>query len=664
MGGLHPVFQPSTPESVAASPPLMPMPTSLLLNAAEESKMVDYALSRYAHIAQDYAHIAGDESWHGHRKKGMMQWEGDLTWRLSIPNSIYKLSNKSLGTIRRVIRTGVAKAVGDLFGSDPFFGLMPEGPEDDPDLCRVVERWGHYKAEEGKVRQTGRAAIQGALVRGESVVMRALRPEESRWMAPDEAAHTADGAPIADSQGRPVLRTAPMIAHPHLQGVMVLAEDPEIAVPADVQWLPLRTAQSSFTRKIDVSCVWWEDFFCDLTEADVHGADYNCIRRDVGYPVVASMLRGARNPAYARQILDEIRQRQTAPVSGARQASAHRGEDGPTYETTPLANLTWHYMTLDADADGHAEDILLIVETTSRRPVFYDYLQNVFKDRRRPYDVVRLNPVEGRWYGAGMYEANRGLNDFVELLFNRINLRSSTAGRIPFSNPLACAETAAGEQIDFGNPTKVYTLMSGFTKDDAYSYVVAPALDESATALLNMCLQTIQLELGQIDAGEGALSGMPSTELATGIKSLEKQAAALLKDMLFCLGDGLSDMLRGWLAYQIAYMDDEEAFQIMAGDAWKVQELKREPVQKLRYRMKMILTPTRGVDLVAQSETAINIGLSYHKLVMENPSAASAMRPLFIAKLKGLEIQDAESICPPVTIPSDPNIQQNPATPE
>jgi len=655
---LHPVFQPSSEESIAATPPLMPMPTSLRLNASEEDKMVQYALNRYSHISQNYARVEGDDSWHGQRKKAMMQWEGDFSYRLSQPG-IYKLSNKSLGTIRRVIRTGTAKVVSDLFGADPFFGLMPEGPEDDVILTKNLERWGHYKAEEGKVRMTGRAAIQGALVRGESVVMRALVNHESRWMGPVEIAHTAEGMPIGDSNRQPIKRDAQLIPHVLLEGAWCLASDPDTVLPKDFRWVAVALPQSETKRTIDLGCVWWEDFFCDLTEADVHKADYNCIRKDVSYNVVASMLRGARRPDYARRILDEIRNNQSRPESAIKQADPHRGEDVPHYETTPTAALTWHYMTLDADADGYAEEIFLIVETQSKRPVFYDYLQNVFKDGRRPYDVTRLNPVEGRWFGTGMYEANRPLNDFVELLFNRINLRCSTAGRLNFSNPNACKETAGGEMLDFGNASKTFTLNDGYTKDDAFSYVVAPALDENATSLLNMCLQAIQLELGQIDAGEGALSGMPSTELATGIKSLERQAAAILKDMLFCLSDGLGDMMRGWLAYQVAYMDEEEAMQVMEGDAWSVLQLQRADVQKLRYKIKLLLTPTRGAEMLQQSEQAINIGLAYHKLVMENPSAASAMRPLFIQKLKALEVQDADSICPPVTLPAlQPQDQQ------
>lgn len=610
--------------------------------------MVQYCLNRLSHVAQAYTNLAGDDSWHGLRKKAMAQFEGDLSWRVSIPDSIYRLSNKSLGTVRRVIRTGVAKAVADLFGSDPFFGVMPEGPEDDVKLCSDVERWGHYKAEETKVRMAGRAAVQGALVRGESVVMRTLVVNEQRWMAPVEIAATADGLPIGDSRRKPIRRCADMQPHPSLDGYLVLTEDPATSIPADMIWITANLPETLEQRSVDISPVWWEDFYCDLTEADVHKADYNCIRKDVSYNTLAQMLRGAKNPQYARMILDDIRAQQNNKVARIGQPSPHRGEDHPHYETTPSANLSWHYMTLDADADGFAEEIFCIIETHSQKVVFYDYLQNVFCDNRRPYDVVRTSPVEGRWFGTGMYEANKSLNDFVELLFNRINLRCSTSGRINFSNPNACKETQAGEQLSFGNSTKTYTLNDSFTKDDAFSYVVAPALDENATNLLNMCLQAIQLELGQIDAGEGALSGMPSTELATGIKSLERQAAAILKDMLFCLKDGVNDMMRGWLGYIIAYMNEEEAVQVMQADSWNLIKLKRSDVQKLRYKLKMLLTPTRGAEMLQQSQQAINTGLGFHKLVVENPSAASAMRPLFVASLKALEIADADVICPPV----------------
>jgi len=646
------------------------MRTSLLLDRHNEDLLVNYFMERHQGCRDAYdasnqgllnqraaPGLVGGvmDSWIGIRLKAMAQWKGDFSWRATIQDSVYQLSNKSLNTVRRVIRAAAAKVVADIVGSDPFFGLIPQGPEDDPKLCQDVERWGHEQARKANARHVYRSAILGALIRGESVVKRRYNVHESKWVELVVIAHTAEGEPIGDSKRGPIYQTDDLMPHASLKGVMVLVRDPETFLPPDVKWLGVRMPRSEINQSIELEQVYWSDFYCNTTEEDIHKADYIGQSADVSYYTIADMVRGPNllDPAAAQELLDAVKNQQTSVQSQKSLPDAKKGEDVTRRGNLklPAGYIIESYGRVDADGDGSAEEIFAVIEKNTGRPVFYDYLNAVFKDKKRPFDVIRTDPVEGRWYGTGLYEANAPLNEFIELLFNRINLRCSNGGRINFSNPQATKETAAGEKISFGNPTKNYTLNDGFTKDDAYSYVIAPEIDEKATALMQMCLQAIQLETGEITAGDGNLSGLPSTNLATGIRSLERQAASLMKDMLMTLSQGVSDSMEGFLSYCIAYMNEEEAFNVMQADAPKLIQLKRQDVQKLKYLFRLLLTPSRGDELLEASKQRIDIATQYHELLITNPSAAASMRSLFIQELTALETQDIDTILPPVVLP-------------
>ena len=64
-----------------------------------------------------------------------------------------------------------------------------------------------------------------------------------------------------------------------------------------------------------------------------------------------------------------------------------------------MAEFVEFYLWFDANNDGVAENIMLIADRTTRSPVFYDHVANVTTDGLRPIEIVRINPVEGRWYG-------------------------------------------------------------------------------------------------------------------------------------------------------------------------------------------------------------------------------------------------------------------------
>lgn len=51
--------------------------------------------------------------------------------------------------------------------------------------------------------------------------------------------------------------------------------------------------------------------------------------------------------------------------------------------------------------DGFRRNILMVLDIKRQRPIYYDYVARVCSgDGRRPFRVLRVNPVANRWYGA------------------------------------------------------------------------------------------------------------------------------------------------------------------------------------------------------------------------------------------------------------------------
>src|SRR5690606_16699980 len=84
----------------------------------------------------------------------------------------------------------------------------------------------------------------------------------------------------------------------------------------------------------------------------------------------------------------------------------------------------------------------------SRRPIYYDYVSNFTPDGRRPFHVVRVNPVDGRWHGKSQAALFYGLQFFQDLLSARWDRSGSASGRVDVVNPGIVEEGDDGENIE------------------------------------------------------------------------------------------------------------------------------------------------------------------------------------------------------------------------
>jgi hypothetical protein len=685
---LHPVFTPSTPESIANFPPMMPFTnTGLVLDRHNEDKLVTYALSRMGNIvtlnggtlasggvSYGYGGLqpGTGEAWLDKRQRATEMFQNNYAWRALQPDSIFTKSNKSMNTVRRIIKASAAQLADRLFGTEPFFQMVPQNDWGDAALAQNAQKFVSFKMQHAGVKAVARAGITGALVRGESVFKRGYRQSPLKWMSVDVCAHL-DGVMLLDRDGQPVLKTDATVPHPGIPNCKMLARDTSVLLPVETQWISVRRPQSRVESFVDLDLLWFEDFLCDTTEQDIHGADFVGHMATLPYSYLYQMLQTGADPLRAKELLDMAKSSSALyAASNADRPNVHRGEQVPVAESMPKLSIAEFHMDIDADGDGHDEKVIMLVDVAHRRPIFYDYLQAAMPDHRRPFDVCRVFPVEHRWHGEGMYEGHRGFHDFIEILFNRLNLDGTTSGRIDFSNPQATREGRAGIPLKYGRG-EPYTLEEGFTADDALTSKSVPSVGETQMNLFQICLQAIQLESGNITAGDGDLSGMPTTELATGIRSLEKQSAGILKDMLVSLignapeqtlskSGGMEAVMAGFAAWTIHYMEDEEVLLLEGPDGQQVLTLKRQDLINLQYRFKLLLSLEDDAQLVDKATKAKAVVAEYLQVrATTDAEGVKAFRNVAKQILRGFGFQDVDSMLPLPAAPAQPGM--NPAAP-
>ncbi len=96
------------------------------------------------------------------------------------------------------------------------------------------------------------------------------------------------------------------------------------------------------------------------------------------------------------------------------------------------------FLHFDADEDGVQEDIVIMIDRKNKRPLFYDYVANRTPNGKRPFDVIRVNRVDGRWHGIGTMEVFQPLQEVVDLLVNRWSLSQSRSGNVFFGERSGC----------------------------------------------------------------------------------------------------------------------------------------------------------------------------------------------------------------------------------
>jgi hypothetical protein len=687
----------------------VPFTTALKLDYDQEQKMVQHALDRKEQMEQEQGRnlVTMSNSWFktstnlnmdrytfmGRRSIWEMTYNNKLWWRKFVLGGIFRDSNLTAPFSRKIARQMTAQAVDYYFGSDPWYAADPIGGQEE-DLAELLNEFSQFKSERSGLKSCMAKAIEGAYVRGESVVKTVWETDEQIYEQWANILVDDQNQPIMDAKGDYITdkdkfdeemadEMNPQTGEPipgsrQPTGRSILRKDMTTEQPMDMNYdyrLIKRRSTSFKGAKSDV--VYWQDILIPETAAHVQrgGADIVVQLSDMTVIKLISLyqrrglLQESASAEYAEtqkmiEALRAVRGNSNDPKSALKQARSSIGENvgyvGGATSTEPVMEIAECYMTYDANEDGDSEEIVLVIDVKNRIPLFYDYLPNVTPDGQRPFDVVRVQPIEGRWYGIGAMEMFDKSQRAIDLLLNRWNFAQSGSGRVTAWKPSNTMEGDRNPNLPL-NMGQTITLKEGKTLEETLAFVTLPEVKgEDLQRLLEYIGQLVVSESGTASANDSAAAGLDTTKTATGIKNIQTTNNVVGALYWGNLEPSLRDITRRNTVLEFANADPFDVLRLFAGDHHKMQVLLSEDVDDLTINVDILMTRARNAELLQNTLTAIN---SFQQYMNSPVPVQHRGQGLYRDVMRALQINDGVESITPLDEPFGDQPAQPPALP-
>lgn len=692
--------------------PLMPFPTSYVLNRKQEEELVNHAMLRLEELedetgrveaaggdwwsaaAGEYADVdemegigRTERTWMGKRVIYDLVYANDVSYRSDLLGGIFAESNLVVPVSRRITRQMVARASNYFFGTDPWFAVYPTGKLD-RERADKADRYLKWKTELSKTKRTLEQGIERAFILGESVTKTSWSRKQQLYKTTATVLVDEEGADILGTDGDYIMEEdlwVPQIVQDEngeevASELFVLKRDGRTPQPEAMIW-----QEKLITRRIthyngpEGKVLNHLDFLCPLDAETVQDADTVVHIFDIPVMVLADQWKkNIAENADASQQMEATRKaiellrtvashgglRSTGQSTGSGDNAADKdGERNGDERHEPVAKIAEFYLRYDADGDGILEDVMLVVDKNSRAPIFYDYVANVTPDGLRPLSVTRVNEVPNRWYGIGAMEMFESSQQIVDLLVNRWNFSNSRASRVDFWNPQNTLEGRAQPNLEL-NWGGTYTPAPNKTAKDCLESVylennLGPVIREFSEFFMQLMMN----ESGVQNANDGQVVGLESSKLATGIRNIEKSGQELFSLYIGHIEPGVSEILSKTVKLIFANLDPTEVYRYFeegeqGGESGgEIREINAGDLANIEIDIRILLTRFRGEQILESSIRAWETVEKYFDPT-KGPEFQERVAPMAIDILKALQIQNAKDIIRPLTLPMP---GQNPA---
>lgn len=672
--------------------PKVPFPSDLKLTLAQEKRMIEHAFKRLQELSDESGRnqtlsptwwmgqsvgantalasqgtIPAGDTFLGKRSRFDATFLNDVTWRpLTMgPDTIFNSSNLSVPLSRRICRQMIARAKNAFFGAEPWFSVDPApvpeyDPQDDEGRAQRIERFCRFKFSEGDAREDMERAISRAMILGECPVKTSYVVRDQLFNIEAEVLTDISGEPVRANDGNYITQQDEYVDAEDGTGQRVLKRDMiTVEDPAPIyQKVPLNRRQVLYEGQKSEP-IFFKDFLCPQTAPDVQQADTvihfydKAVMEFVDLVVKRGMVGddtddrlGAAQKMIA--LIKEMANNTPAPKSAANQQLRPNDnfQAAPNTETGgPVSEFAEFWMWYDANEDGVAENICLIADRKSRAPIFYDHVANMTTDGLRPIEIVRVNPVEGRWYGLGIMELFESYQTVTDLLVNRWNFSQSRAGRVDFWRP---SDTQEGERnpdllLNWGG---TYTAKPGIEiKDILHSVYLTDVKFEQVHEMIQFFMQLAMNESGVTNANDDQAAGMQSAKLATGIIEVQQSGDELFKPLIQDLRGPLQRVLDRGIGVTLANMNPVEVYTYLEGDTLGIEKLTPDDVRGLKFKTKISLTSMANNQQLQMSAQAAAL---VEKFYMLTPEVQAKVAPFYRQQLRVLDPKcDADAAIQP-----------------
>jgi hypothetical protein len=680
-----------------ADEPLMPFPTSYRLTREQEDELVGYAIQRKEEIEREMGRDVVDggnwwggesgqstpdplgidgpqHTWFGKRILYDKTFKNEMGWRAAVLGGIFAKSNLCVTVARDITRKMIARAVGYFFETSPWFTCKPVGAMDKK-LAEQADRYTRWKMEVANFQEVEESAIEQAFIIGEAVVKTEWAQREQLYETTETVLVDEMGGDILGANGDYITENDiwiqdsspdPMTGEMMLAELMVLKRDGLTPKPDQAIW-----QEKLITRRIvhykgpEAQLIHYMDFLCPLTAKSIQQAD--CVVHVYDMPLMdlADQWRKSSEAADTPQARIEstmkamkalrLLQSQHGKSTGQNSSvvdSATRDSEESGF-SQPNVKLAEFHIRYDIDGRG-LRDIVLVVDTQSRTPIFYDYEAKVTADGLRPFTCHRAAKVLGRWYGSGSMELMNPSQEIIDLWFNRKNFAVSNSGRVDLWNSDLTKEGAKNPHLRL-NWGQTYTKANKDVKaaDILESVYLVDNIGDKLMEMMQFVMQIMSNGSGVANANDGNISGMDSTKLATGIRNIEKSGQELFSVFISALQPGVTQTLQKMVKLLFANLDQMEVYRYFEegeGEAGaELRQIDPSDIANLDVDVEILLTRHRGEQVLEQSMRAIEVIKTYY---MELPYLVQInTQDLFRDVLRSLQIQGADKFITPVQDP-------------
>lgn len=701
-------------------PGLVPFVSALKLTLSQERDMLEHAFRRKEELEKELGRNVTRGNWistemadEGARDKAKrshfgkrdlfeLSYHNDVSWRAHLlgdeEDNIFATSNLTAPISRRITRQLIARACNYFFGTDPWLAAYPVGGGD-VEIADKADKFAKYKLGQCDAKHVFELAIETAFVRGEAFLKTSYERKENIYQMTAKVLVGADGTPVMASDGDYILDSDkwveqliseidPMtreISEPLPTGKMVLSRDQKTLQPEgfnpETDYVEMTVPRRiSIYNGPRVDLKYAKDFLFPITAPTIQQAD--CIVDLYDMPVsdlVDTYMRQALDVEEGKEapegrpsverLISVVREMATEGSEAKSAQNQPKDSQASNYQNQgsmggigPVAEIAEFHFRFDANGDGIQEEIFLVADVKSRRPLYYDYEANMTPDGLRPYDVVRINEVDGRIYGIGSMQMFETHQEIIDLLLNRWNVSQTQAGRVTAFNPSACFEGDSDPDLKL-NRGDTYTLKAGKTlKDLVDSMVLVDVKFEQLKDQLEFFLQMAMNESGVANANDSQMVGLDQAKLATGIRNIEKSGQEMFSIYLSHLEPGFKDCLKKFLKLLFAKMDAAETFEYFEGKIGKELTLTPQEIGDMEMNVNLEMTRYRGEQ---QLQSNLQAAAQVKEFYMFPPEVQERLAPFYIQILKALQIQDADLIIrplaplmPPGQPGADPQIAQ------
>lgn len=628
------------------------------------------ALENLEAVVSEYVEVYGNAKERQDRVNMILRVRGmherdDYSFRAARPG-IFKMSNIAVPLAKAVASSLNSKVEDEIWGNDAAFIVEPVS-SDDRVKAMQFDRYWSWELEQAGFEEANCDSLAVYSVEGTSITKRRWSVDKSYFGRTVNVLHGQDGQPVRKENGDYIEEGHPMEAAPESMVAqawrmvtgstppMTPVGMPNVVIGEGFEFAPMKVKGFvTHYENAESAVVPFEDFICKMDvaryeESPFVGHQYDLrlyqLWERIGGMAQPDLPAGQLPPGWilenVKKLLDVPEAKDTPSLNQGQLVEG--GENLPRVldkqRSMKEIKLVEGHLKYDVDGDGIPEDIFVLFERNIKKVVFCDYLVRGYRDCKLPYTVYRMHRVTNRWYGVGPYEYCGAAQDFMDVVFNRMNFRTGMS-----ANPQIAYKPGDWDFIPPGwEPGGRWIAKSNVNPQQAIHVIALPALEAREFEHFNYFVQLIQLITGIQNASQGDISSLPSSSTATGITAIIEEGNKLFRRMIRLYRQSLQKEIEGMVNLIQQNVQQDRVARFDSRLDMVSQTFSKEDIRGLKFDVRIVVSKLgkiQRVDAAQKATQAIQVYIGMP------PQYQIRLRNMFVQLLESLGMSDADALLP------------------